>query len=568
VRGLPRRSNSRLRRAQELRLDFHRHVAHFIQKQRALVGQLQPPHLLSNRAGKDSFLMAEQFVLDQPRRDRGAVELDEGAVFAPAVVVNGAGDKFLSGACLAEQQHGGVYRGDGLHKLQHQPECRAVADDLIEVQLAADLVFEVELLLREFVSEVAMFKPRSKAVEKTAVPVKVAVVELNAAGSGEQRYSATIIPRTEVELAFKVGGYVEAIEQVRGVDGRMRDLQEGDRITAGAVLARVRQSDYQVKFKQAESQAHEANSSIDVSKAQYQEALSGITSSKAQLAETEAAYEKAKLDFDRAQSLYASQSLTKASYDSAKEKYDATSAQVAAARSQVRVIEAKADSAKSQIQVIEARSRVAQAVVQEAVIPLQDTALRAPLGGVVLQKSIEKGTLVSPGKTGFIVADTSSVKAVFGVADVSVPEMKLGKTLSIETETLPGTEFHGQITSVFPAADPKSRAFNVEVAIPNPNFLLLPELVVSLKVGVKQASAAQPVAPLNAVMKAKGDPNGYAVFVLEEQGGRQVARLREVKLGESYGNTVAVTEGLKPGDRVITMGGTMVNDGDQVKVIP
>jgi len=423
-------------------------------------------------------------------------------------------------------------------------------------------------LLLVVVVSLVLVRPRPKAVEKPAVPVKVAAVELNAAGGREQRYSATIIPRTEVELAFKVGGYVDAIQQARGVDGKLRDLQEGDRITAGAALARVRQSDYQVKVKQAESQAHEAKSGIDVSKAQYQESLSAIASSKAQLAEAEAAYEKAKLDFDRAQSLFASQSLTKANYDAAKAQYDAASAQVAAARSQVRVIEAKADSAKSQIEVIEARSRVAQAVVQEATIPLQDTSLRAPLSGVVLRKSIEKGTLVSPGTTGFTVADTSSVKAVFGVADVAVSEMKLGSALSVESETMPGTEFRGQITSVFPAADPKSRAFNVEVTIPNPQFLLRPGLVVSLRVGTQQAAPAQPVVPLNAVMKAKSDTNGYAVFVVTEEGGRQVARLRDVKLGESYGNTVAVTEGLKPGDRVITTGGTLVNDGDQVKVIP
>ena len=104
---------------------------------------------------------------------------------------------------------------------------------------------------------VAMFRPRSKQAEKPAVPVKVAAVELNSAEKGA-RYSATIIPRTEVELAFKVGGYVDALQQVRGVDGKMRDIQEGDRITAGAVLARVRQSDYQVKVKEAESQASEA----------------------------------------------------------------------------------------------------------------------------------------------------------------------------------------------------------------------------------------------------------------------------------------------------------------------
>jgi RND family efflux transporter MFP subunit len=423
-------------------------------------------------------------------------------------------------------------------------------------------------LLLVAMASLAMFKPRSKAVEKPALPVKVAAVELNAGGGGEQRYSATIIPRTQVELAFKVGGYVDAIGQARGVDGHIRDLQEGDRITAGAVLARVRQSDYHVKVKEAESQAQEAKSGIDVSKAQYREALSGIASSKSQLAECETAYEKAKLDFDRAQNLFASQSLTKANYDAAKAQMEAAAAKVAAARSQVGMIEAKADSAKAQIEVIEARSRGAQAVVQEATIPLQDTALRAPLSGIVLQKAIEKGTLVSPGKTGFTVADTSSVKAVFGVADIAVPEMKLGNTLGVETETLPGTEIRGQITAVFPAADPKSRAFNVEVTIPNPNFLLRPGMVVSLKVGTKQAATAQPVVPLNAVMKAKSDPNGYAVFVVTEEGGRQVARLRDVKLGESYGNTVAVIAGVKPGDQVITSGGTLVNDGDPVKVIP
>jgi multidrug efflux system membrane fusion protein len=423
-------------------------------------------------------------------------------------------------------------------------------------------------LLSVVVLSVAMFKPRSEAVEKPVVPVKVAAVELNAVGGGEQRYSATIIPRTEVELAFKVGGYVDAIQQARGVDDRMRDLQEGDRITAGAMLARVRQSDYQVKVKEAESQAHEARSAIDASKAQYQEALSAIASSKAQLAEAEAAYEKAKLDFDRAQSLFASQSLTKANYDAAKAKFEATTAKVAAARSQVGMIQARADSAKAQIEVIEARSRGAQAVVQEATIPLQDTALRSPLSGIVLKKSIEKGTLVSPGAIAFTVADTSSVKAVFGVADVALPEMKLGSALSVESETLPGAEIRGQITSIFPAADPKSRAFNVEVTIPNASYLLRPGMIVSLKVGTRQAATAQPVVPLNAVMKAKSDPNGYAVFVVTEEGGRQIARLRDVKLGESYGNTVAVTDGVKPGDRVITTGGTLVNDGDQVKVIP
>ena len=408
---------------------------------------------------------------------------------------------------------------------------------------------------------------QAEAGPKTPVPVKVATVETNSAGIGS-RYSATIIPRTEVELSFKVGGYVDELQRQRGVDGKMRDIQEGDRISAGAVLARVRQSDYQVKVTEAVSQATETKKGIDMSRAQYEEALHDIAASKSKLAEAEAAQVKAKLDYDRAAALFDLQSMTKANYDAAKERYDTTNAQVAAARAQVQMVEAKAESAKANISVFEAKSEVAEATVQETRIPLGDTALRSPLNGLVLQKSIERGTLVSNGTKAFTVADTSAVKAVFGVADVDVPEMKLGRVLSVESETMPGKEFRGLITSVFPAADPKSRAFNIEVTIQNPDFLLRPNMIVSLTVGAQPRLSAESVIPLNAVMKAKNDPNGYAVFVVVERGGGQVAQLRDVKLGESYGNTIAITAGVKPGDRVITTGGTMVNDGDQVKVIP
>ena len=64
---------------------------------------------------------------------------------------------------------------------------------------------------------------QSAQAEKGPVPVKVAAVEMNSARS-ETRYSATIIPRTEVELAFKVGGYVDSLQRVRGVDGKTREL--------------------------------------------------------------------------------------------------------------------------------------------------------------------------------------------------------------------------------------------------------------------------------------------------------------------------------------------------------
>jgi multidrug efflux pump subunit AcrA (membrane-fusion protein) len=76
------------------------------------------------------------------------------------------------------------------------------------------------------------------------------------------------------------------------------------------------------------------------------------------------------------------------------------------------------------------------------------------------------------------------------------------------------------------------------------------------------------VVPVSAVVSSKTQPGGYAVFVVETRDGKQVARMRDVKLGEAYGNTVAITEGVTLGEQVITTGASLVIDGDQVVLIP
>jgi hypothetical protein len=76
--------------------------------------------------------------------------------------------------------------------------------------------------------------------------------------------------------------------------------------------------------------------------------------------------------------------------------------------------------------------------------------------------------------------------------------MKLGSKLSVESESMPGKEFQGQITSVFPAADSKNRAFNVEVTIANPDYLAAAEHDRFATRGNKAAYLASAVVPLNA----------------------------------------------------------------------
>jgi RND family efflux transporter MFP subunit len=332
-------------------------------------------------------------------------------------------------------------------------------------------------------------------------------------GGGEVRYSANIQPYARVDLAFKSGGYLTGILQVRGVDGKLRNVQGGDYVKRGAVLAQVRPSDYQAKLSRAAGQ----------------------------LAMSRAALQRADLDFGRARNLYAANSLTKTDYDKAEASYGEAVGSVASASAQV----------------------------QEAKIALNDASLKAPTAALVLKRKVEVGDLVNAGTAGFTLANTEEVKVVFGISDLMLQHLKLGDKLSVTTEALRGRVFRGQVTSIAPSADPKSRVFDVEITIPNREQDLKVGMIAAVAVSTGQAPANLTVVPLTAVIRSKTNPEGYALFVVEEQKGRQVARLRDnIALGEVYGNMIAVTKGVKIGEPVIVTGATLVTDGQAVRIIP
>jgi RND family efflux transporter MFP subunit len=358
----------------------------------------------------------------------------------------------------------------------------------------------------------AACKQADAAAEKSLTVVRVRPVEQQG-GQTATRYSASLEPFAKVDLAFKVSGYVRDILEVKDLDGKLRVLQEGDLVAKDSILAHVREGDY----------------------------LQRVAGAKAQLAEADALREQARLEGDRTQKLVASQSLAQSQLDNVKAQLDAANARVDAAR----------------------------AGLQEAQNAVDDTSLRTPLDGVVFKRAIEVGSLVSAGSLGFTIADTRSVKAVFGVPDVMVEKLQLGSELAITTEAVPGVEFKGRITRVSPSADPKSRVFEVETTIPNPKQALKVGMIASLKVEEAPVGHPATVVPLNSVVRSPKDPNAFAVYIVTDAGGgKEVAHCREVTLGDPLGNRILVTSGLSPGDRVVVRGATLVSDGETVEVIP
>lgn len=329
--------------------------------------------------------------------------------------------------------------------------------------------------------------------------------------AGGLRFSAVVMPDTQVPLSFRIPGYVVSLEQVRGEDGRMRDIAEGDRVSRGAVLVRIRSAEYEDKVRQASSQA----------------------------AAAEAVALRAKLDFDRARRLYGSQSLTKPDFDAARAQFDATQEELKSAR----------------------------AATSEAEIALRDTSLIAPVDGDIVKKAVELGAFVGPGLPAFVLAKTDVVKITIGVPDTTVRSIQLGQPIEVTVDAFANRTFHARISRIASAADPKTRNFEVEVAIPNPDRLLKVGMIGSLQLATGEMDGQEGSfqVPLSAIVQS---PNGnYGVFVVSRSDGGELARMRAVEIGDVVGSEVTVVRGLAAGDEVITTGANLLKDSQRVEVL-
>jgi multidrug efflux system membrane fusion protein len=374
-----------------------------------------------------------------------------------------------------------------------------------------------------------------ESYEKPLTPVKTQPVERQYLSSDTARYSANIQPESQVDLAFKVGGYIEGLLQVNG-----RTVQEGDWVAKGATLARIRDDDFAARIKQARAQLAE----VQAAEAQ----------ANAQLAEAQTAQESARADLGRAARLLDKESLTKPEHDAARTKFEMGQARIESIKAQLAMTRARADAARAQMEEIEAARK--------------DTEIRAPMDGMVMKRNVEIGSLVAPGFAAFTLAEINAVKAVFGVPDVETPHLRPGSSLTITTDAIRGVEFRGKLTRISPSADPKTRIFDVEVKVPNPARRLKVGMVVALEAAGQSARAAVTVAPIASLIQLKEKDGGYAVFVVENRDGKQIAKLRRVQIGQTLGNAVAITSGVTVGEQVIVSGATLVADDEPVRVIP
>jgi multidrug efflux pump subunit AcrA (membrane-fusion protein) len=377
---------------------------------------------------------------------------------------------------------------------------------------------------------------KEQAATPAPVPVKVEIVatqEIRPAW----RYSGEIRPDTEVQMAFKESGYIAALHQMKGADGRLRDSQVGDEIPAGTVLAGLRRNDYEALLNTSVGQKAQTQGLLDASQAELDQA--------------KADEKKADQDFERAQALYAAKAMTRPDYDSAVAHHDSATASVQAA---IRQIEAR-----------QGQLHAAQAQIVSARIGLGDTNLIAPMPGVIVEKNVERGSLVAAGTLAFTLDDTRVVKVTFGVPDSMLAHFRMGSPVPVEVEGL-GRSFTGRITEIAASANRQSRVFNIEVTLPNRDRSLKVGMIASVR--IDQASPQTvPVLPVTALITAQSGSNNYSVFTIQEHDGKQFAQLKSVRIGEPVGKSVVINEGLLSGERIIVNRTNQLSDGSLVRIV-
>jgi multidrug efflux system membrane fusion protein len=369
----------------------------------------------------------------------------------------------------------------------------------------------------------------------TPQAVRMAVVELSD-NREPTTYAAIIAPNAQVDLAFRVSGYVVSIRQARAADGRIRPLEPGAPVARGATLARIRTADYQAVVDKARGARDESNA--------------GIRAAEAQLAEAQAGLAQAEADFGRIATLWQQESITKPAYDASKARLD--------------VARAKVDAASASVAATRQRTASADAQLREAQVALGDTELRAPFDGTLVERKVEIGALVTAGTPAFTLADLHLVRARFNVPDTALQHFRNGQSLPLIVDAFPSERFEGHILSIAPSADPRARSFEINVAIANPSLKLRSGLIASIQADEGSAGRRYPQIPLDALVH---DPTAdrYLVYTSEQRDGRIIAKAIPIRPGPLTGNQVLILDGLKAGQRIIVSGANLLRPGDLVQ---
>ncbi|MHB8907286.1 MAG: efflux RND transporter periplasmic adaptor subunit [Syntrophales bacterium] len=212
------------------------------------------------------------------------------------------------------------------------------------------------------------------------------------------------------------------------------------------------------------------------------------------------------------------------------------------------------------------KSRRAQVAQQTAIV--EKKTIRAPFAGRLGISMVDPGQYVNPGDR---IVTLQSLDALY--IDFLLPQQELarispGQSVVASIDAYPGRTFSGRITTINPKVEADSRNVQVEATFINPGRKLLPGMFASVRV---KAGVAQRYLTLPQTAIAY-NPYGETVFIIEEKGkgtgGKPILSVRPtfVTAGPTRGDQIAVLNGIREGDLVVTSGQLKLKAGSVVVV--
>ena len=218
---------------------------------------------------------------------------------------------------------------------------------------------------------------------------------------------------------------------------------------------------------------------------------------------------------------------------------------------------------EEELEALRTQAAVASATLRAAEFNRNFSTILAPRDGVVLRKLAEEREFVQPGQSVLVVGPRAGgfiVRAA--LSDRDVVRLKLGDPATVSVDAFPGQSLTGRISVLPGAADAGSGLFDIEVELAAPPVTLVSGLSARVRIDpVVAGEATLPYAPISAVIEADGDR--AAVFVVENG----TASRRAVRVAFIAPTAIAVAEGLKAGEKVVTDGALYLEDGELVQPV-
>ena len=212
------------------------------------------------------------------------------------------------------------------------------------------------------------------------------------------------------------------------------------------------------------------------------------------------------------------------------------------------------------------KSKKALAAQQAALIDKKS--IRAPFAGKLGITTVNPGQYINPGDKIVTLQTLDPIYIDFYLPQQELSRIAINQKVSVTADSYPGQAFSGRITAVNPRVESDSRNFQVEAMLANPRQLLLPGMYASVEIAAGQKSEYITL-PQTAI---SFNPYGNTIFVVEqgETGpdgkARLTARQRFVTTGARRGDQIAILEGIKEGDLVVTGGQLKLRSGSVVIV--